>query len=44
MTITFTILAASGLFLFGMKIMSEALQKAAGDELKNTLWKSQTTV
>ena len=39
MTTTFTILGGLSLFLFGMKIMSEALQNAAGEELKNTLWK-----
>jgi phosphate:Na+ symporter len=39
MTITSTILGGLGLFLFGMKIMSEALQNAAGDGLKNALWK-----
>ncbi len=39
MTTTFTILGGLSLFLFGMKIMSEALQNAAGDELKKILWK-----
>ncbi len=31
------LLGAVGLFLFGMKIMSEGLQKAAGDRLRNIL-------
>lgn len=32
-----TLLGAVGLFLYGMKIMSEGLQKAAGDRLRNIL-------
>ncbi|KAA6313977.1 phosphate:Na+ symporter, partial [termite gut metagenome] len=31
------LLESSGLFLYGMKIMSEGLQKAAGDRLRNIL-------
>jgi len=34
-----TILGGLGLFLFGMKIMSESLQNATGDGLRNILWK-----
>ncbi len=34
-----TIFGGLGLFLFGMKIMSESLQMAAGDRLKAILWK-----
>ena len=34
-----TIFGGLGLFLFGMKIMSESLQMAAGDRLKTILWK-----
>ena len=37
--ITVGIFGGLGLFLFGMKIMSEALQMAAGDRLKGILWK-----
>lgn len=33
----FTLLGSVGLFLFGMKMMSEGLQKAAGDKLRNIL-------
>ena len=32
-----TLLGAVGLFLYGMKVMSEGLQKAAGDRLRNIL-------
>ncbi len=32
-----TLLGSLGVFLYGMKIMSEALQKVAGDRLKNLL-------
>ncbi|MBN1532076.1 MAG: Na/Pi cotransporter family protein [Spirochaetes bacterium] len=35
-----TILGGLGLFLYGMKVMSEALQNATGDGLKNILWKA----
>lgn len=35
--IAITVLGGLGLFLFGMKIMSEALQKATGDKLRNIL-------
>ncbi len=38
-SITITIFGGLGLFLFGMKIMSESLQQAAGDRLKGILWK-----
>ena len=31
------LLGAVGLFLYGMKVMSEGLQKAAGDLLRNKL-------
>ena len=31
------LLGAVGLFLYGMKVMSEGLQKAAGDRLLNIL-------
>lgn len=37
--ISVTIFGGLGLFLFGMKIMSESLQMAAGDRLKAILWK-----
>ncbi len=33
----FTLIGSVGLFLFGMKLMSEGLQKAAGDKLRNIL-------
>ncbi|MCZ6672859.1 MAG: Na/Pi symporter, partial [Verrucomicrobia bacterium] len=33
----FEILASLGLFLFGMKIMSEAIQRVAGERLRSTL-------
>ena len=32
-----TLLGSLGLFLYGMTIMSEALQKVAGDKLRNFL-------
>ena len=32
-----TLIGAVGLFLYGMKLMSEGLQKAAGDKLRNIL-------
>jgi phosphate:Na+ symporter len=32
-----TLIGSLGLFLFGMKIMSEALQKVAGDKMRNIL-------
>jgi len=32
-----TLIGAIGMFLYGMKIMSEGLQKAAGDKLRNIL-------
>ncbi|MEW6525696.1 MAG: Na/Pi cotransporter family protein [Spirochaetota bacterium] len=38
-SIGITIFGGLGLFLFGMKIMSESLQQAAGDRLKGILWK-----
>lgn len=31
------LLGSVGLFLYGMKVMSEGLQKAAGDRLRNIL-------
>ncbi|MDY6934774.1 MAG: Na/Pi cotransporter family protein [Spirochaetota bacterium] len=37
---TITILGGLGLFLFGMKIMSESLQKSAGDRLRIILGKA----
>jgi len=36
---TVTILGGLGLFLYGMMIMSEALQMATGDRLRNILWR-----
>ncbi len=33
----FSLLGSVGLFLYGMKLMSEGLQKAAGDRLRNVL-------
>ena len=33
----FALLGSVGLFLYGMKVMSEGLQKAAGDRLRNIL-------
>ena len=38
-SIAITVFGGLGLFLFGMKIMSEALQKATGEGLRNILWK-----
>ncbi len=38
--IAITVIGGLGLFLFGMKVMSEGLQFAAGDKLKNILWKA----
>ncbi len=38
--ITAAVLGGLGLFLYGMKIMSEGLQIATGDSLKNILWKA----
>lgn len=38
-SITVTIFGGLGLFLFGMKIMSEALQKATGERLRDILGK-----
>ena len=32
-----TLVGSVGLFLYGMKMMSEGLQKAAGDKLRNIL-------
>ena len=32
-----TLLGSLGMFLYGMKIMSEGLQKVAGDKLRNIL-------
>ena len=32
-----TLIGAIGLFLYGMKVMSEGLQKVAGDRLRNIL-------
>ena len=32
-----TLLGSVGIFLYGMKLMSEGLQKAAGDKLRNIL-------
>ncbi|PKL18730.1 MAG: Na/Pi cotransporter [Spirochaetae bacterium HGW-Spirochaetae-5] len=40
MNITFSVLGGLGLFLYGMKIMSEGLQSATGEGLKNILWKA----
>ncbi len=40
MEITMTVLGGLGLFLYGMKIMSEGLQSATGERLKNILWKA----
>lgn len=37
--ITVTLLGGLGLFLFGMKILSESLQMATGDRLRSILWK-----
>ncbi len=37
---TMTILGGLALFLYGMKIMSEGLQSATGEGLKNILWKA----
>jgi phosphate:Na+ symporter len=34
---TFTFLGSLGMFLFGMKIMSEALQKLSGEQLRNAM-------
>ncbi|MCF6366339.1 MAG: Na/Pi cotransporter family protein [Bacteroidales bacterium] len=34
---TLTLLGSLGIFLFGMKLMSESLQKAAGEKLRNIL-------
>jgi len=39
MLLTATILGGLGLFLYGMKVMSESLQNATGEGLKNVLWK-----
>lgn len=38
--ITTAVLGGVGLFLYGMKIMSEGLQTATGERLKNILWKA----
>ncbi|MCX8123311.1 MAG: Na/Pi cotransporter family protein [Spirochaetes bacterium] len=38
-SIGITIFGGLGLFLFGMKIMSESLQQAAGERLKGILWR-----
>ncbi len=38
--ITTAVLGGLGLFLYGMKIMSEGLQTATGEKLKNILWKA----
>lgn len=38
-SIVVTLLGGLGLFLFGMKILSEALQMATGDRLRSILWK-----
>ncbi|MCP4132155.1 MAG: Na/Pi cotransporter family protein [bacterium] len=35
-----TVLGGLGLFLYGMKIMSESLQNATGEGLRNILWKA----
>ena len=32
-----TLIGSLGLFLYGMKLMSEALQKVAGDKMRNIL-------
>jgi len=40
-SIGITIFGGLGLFLFGMKIMSESLQQAAGDRLKGIFMESQ---
>lgn len=40
MFITITVLGGLGLFLYGMKIMSESLQNATGERLKRILWKA----
>lgn len=34
------VLGGLGLFLFGMKVMSESLQNATGERLRNVLWKA----
>ncbi|MDY6801027.1 MAG: Na/Pi symporter, partial [Bacteroidota bacterium] len=34
-----TLIGSLGFFLFGMKLMSEALQKVAGDKMRNILAK-----
>jgi len=39
-SITVTLLGGLALFLYGMKTMSEGLQSATGDGLKNILWKA----
>ena len=39
LSVAVTVFGGLGLFLFGMKIMSEALQKATGEGLRNVLWK-----
>lgn len=38
--IAVTVLGGLGLFLYGMKIMSESLQSATGERLKRILWKA----
>lgn len=38
--ITITLLGGLALFLYGMKIMSEGLQSATGEGLKNILWRA----
>ncbi len=40
MSIAITVLGGLGLFLYGMKIMSESLQNATGERLKRILWKA----
>lgn len=39
LSIAVTVAGGLGLFLFGMKVMSEALQKATGESFKNVLWR-----
>lgn len=39
LSIAVTVAGGLGLFLFGMKVMSEALQRATGESFKNVLWR-----
>ena len=38
-----TLIGALGLFIYGMKLMSEALQKVAGDRMRDVLAKMTST-